>query len=249
MIACRGEKGSFDPSTDPDALAASRAEEVARAAEVLQLASVEHLGYPDGEIENDAALRARLIEIVRRRRPDALVAPDPTAVFFGDSYVNHRDHRQLGWAVLDTLVPAASPLYVPEAGPAHQVGARAALRHARGRRVGGHRRGARHEGRGGRRATRAGSAATRTWWPSCSSTGPPRRAGARASTTPRRSAASASAAELSDARCRRAAPGRPGRRGAAPAGRARTGRAPRAPSAPPRRDRWWAPGACRCGSG
>jgi len=122
VIACRGEKGSFDPGTDPDALAASRAEEVARAAEVLQLASVEHLGYPDGDIENDAALRARLIEIVRRRRPDALVTPDPTSVFFGDSYVNHRDHRQLGWAVLDTLVPAASPLYVPEAGPAHQVG-------------------------------------------------------------------------------------------------------------------------------
>ena len=65
---------------------------------MLRLAGVEHLGYPDGEIENDAALRARLIEIVRRRRPDALVAPDPTAVFFGDSYVNHRDHRQLGWA-------------------------------------------------------------------------------------------------------------------------------------------------------
>jgi len=121
VIACRGEKGSFDPSTDPDALAASRADEVARAGEVLGLASIEHLGYPDGEIDNDAALRARLIEIVRRRQPDALVAPDPTAVFFGDSYVNHRDHRQLGWAVLDTIVPAASPLYVPEAGPAHQV--------------------------------------------------------------------------------------------------------------------------------
>jgi LmbE family N-acetylglucosaminyl deacetylase len=121
VIACRGEKGSFDPATDPDTLAASRADEVARAAEVLQLASVEHLGYPDGEIENDASLRARLIEIVRRRQPDALVAPDPSAIFFGDSYVNHRDHRQLGWAVLDTLVPAASPLYVPEAGPAHQV--------------------------------------------------------------------------------------------------------------------------------
>jgi LmbE family N-acetylglucosaminyl deacetylase len=122
VIACRGEKGSPDPSSDPDQLAASRAEEVARAAEVLQLASVEHLGYPDGEIDNDAALRSRLIEVVRRRQPDALVAPDPTAVFFGDSYVNHRDHRQLGWAVLDTIVPAASPLYVPEAGAAHQVG-------------------------------------------------------------------------------------------------------------------------------
>ena len=122
VIACRGEKGSFDASTDPDRLAAGRADEVARAAEVLQLTSVEHLGYPDGEIENDASLRSRLIEVVRRQRPDALVAPDPTAVFFGDSYVNHRDHRQLGWALLDTIVPAASPLYAPEAGAAHQVG-------------------------------------------------------------------------------------------------------------------------------
>jgi LmbE family N-acetylglucosaminyl deacetylase len=122
VIANRGDKGSFDPSTDPDRLAAHRAEEVERAAEVLGLAGVEHLGYPDGEIENDVALRERLIEILRRLRPDALIAPDPTAVFFGESYVNHRDHRQLGWAVLDSLVPAASPLYVPAAGAAHQVG-------------------------------------------------------------------------------------------------------------------------------
>ncbi len=122
VIANRGDKGSFDPSTDPDELSAHRAEEVERAAAVLGLAAVEHLGYPDGDIENDGALRERLVEIVRRRRPDALIAPDPTAIFFGDSYVNHRDHRQLGWAVLDSLVPAASPLYVPGAGPAHQVG-------------------------------------------------------------------------------------------------------------------------------
>jgi LmbE family N-acetylglucosaminyl deacetylase len=122
VIANRGDKGSTDPSTDPDALAAARAEEVARAAGVLGLASVEHLGYPDGELEADAALRARLVGLLRARRPDAVIAPDPTAVFFGDSYVNHRDHRQLGWALLDALVPAASPLYVPDAGPAHQVG-------------------------------------------------------------------------------------------------------------------------------
>ena len=36
--------------------------------------------------------------------------------------MNHRDHRQLGWAVLDSIVPAASPLYEPQSGPAHQVG-------------------------------------------------------------------------------------------------------------------------------
>lgn len=121
VIANRGEKGSSDPATDPDALAAHRAEEVVTAAAVLGIAGVEHLGYPDGEIDNDASLRERLVELIRRHRPDALVAPDPTAVFFGDTYVNHRDHRQLGWAVLDSLVPAASPLYLPEAGPVHQV--------------------------------------------------------------------------------------------------------------------------------
>ncbi len=121
VVANRGDKGSGDPAVDPAALAADRAEEVARAAAVLGLASVEHLGYPDGEMDNDVELRSRLVAIVRRLRPDALVAPDPTAIFFGDSYVNHRDHRELGWAVLDAVVQAAGPLYAPDAGPAHQV--------------------------------------------------------------------------------------------------------------------------------
>lgn len=121
-IANQGDKGSADAATDPTALAEHRAAEVARAAEVLGLAGVDHLGYPDGEIDDDATLRARIIGLLRRLQPDAVIAPDPTAVFFGDSYVNHRDHRELGWAVLDSLVPAASPLYLPEAGPPHQVG-------------------------------------------------------------------------------------------------------------------------------
>ena len=121
VIANRGDKGSFDPTTDPDALATQRAEEVRRAAAVLGLKGVEYLGYPDGEINNDAPLRSALVEIIRRLHPDALIAPDPTAVFFGDSYVNHRDHRELGWAVVDSLVPAASPLYEPTVGRAHQV--------------------------------------------------------------------------------------------------------------------------------
>lgn len=122
VVANRGDKGSADPATDPDRLAEHRAEEVRRAAVVLGLAGVELLGYPDGELEDDAVLRDRLVALIRRIRPAAVVAPDPTAVFFGESYVNHRDHRKLGWAVLDSLVPAASPLYAPGAGPAHQVG-------------------------------------------------------------------------------------------------------------------------------
>ena len=93
-----------------------------KAAEILGLAGCELLGLPDGETENDLALRERLVAIVRRVRPEVVVCPDPTALYFGDGWVNHRDHRVCGFAVLDAVAPAAaSPLYFPDAGPPHQV--------------------------------------------------------------------------------------------------------------------------------
>jgi LmbE family N-acetylglucosaminyl deacetylase len=124
VVVNAGDKGSHDPATDPAELTRQRASEVHAAAGVLGLAGVELLGLPDGEVTNDLALRGRLVELVRTHRPEIVICPDPTATFFGDSYVNHRDHREVGWAVVDAVAPAAgSPLYFPEAGPAHQVGA------------------------------------------------------------------------------------------------------------------------------
>ena len=122
VIGTRGEKGSTDPDTDVAALAERRAAEVAAAADVLGLAGVDLLGHPDGELENTAVVREAIVGVLRRVRPDAVVCPDPTAVFFGDGYVNHHDHRSIGWATLDAVAPmAASPLYFRETGPAHQV--------------------------------------------------------------------------------------------------------------------------------
>jgi LmbE family N-acetylglucosaminyl deacetylase len=123
VVVNAGDKGSHDPDTDPAELAERRADEVRAAAEVLGLAGLDLLGVPDGEASNDVVLRGRLVGLIREHRPDVVVCPDPTAVFFGDSYVNHRDHREVGWSVVDAVAPAAgSPLYFPEAGPAHQVG-------------------------------------------------------------------------------------------------------------------------------
>lgn len=123
VIANAGDKGSSDPDCDPAALAARREGEVRAAAEVIGVAACELLGIPDGETRNDVELRGRLVALIRDWRPDVVIGPDPTAVFFGDAYVNHHDHRELGWAVLDACAPmAAHPLYFPEAGPAHQVG-------------------------------------------------------------------------------------------------------------------------------
>ncbi len=122
VIATRGEKGSGDPTDDPDHIAARRAGEADAAATIMGLASHELLGYPDGELENSIELRGRLVERIRRIRPDVVMGPDPTAIFFGSSYVNHHDHRGIGFALLDACAPAAgSPHYFPESGSAHHV--------------------------------------------------------------------------------------------------------------------------------
>ncbi len=122
VVCAKGDKGATDPGVDPDELTARRAQEAAAAAQVLGLASHENLGRPDGEVDNTIELRAALVERIRARRPDVVVSCDPTAVFFGSRYINHHDHRGVGFAVLDACSPAAaSPLYFPELGPAHQV--------------------------------------------------------------------------------------------------------------------------------
>jgi LmbE family N-acetylglucosaminyl deacetylase len=122
VITNSGDKGSTDPTTKPKKLAAIRRGEAEQAASVLGLSSLQLLDCPDGELENTSELRNRLIALLRSIRPDVVIAPDPTAVFFGDSYVNHHDHRALGWAVLDVSGSmAGGALYVPHAGPPHQI--------------------------------------------------------------------------------------------------------------------------------
>ena len=122
LICTRGEKGSPDPKQDPDELAHIRQEEMAAAAEVLGLAGHSSLDIGDGELENTVELRGRIVAAIREVRPEAVICPDPTAVFFGDSYYNHHDHRATGWATLDAVAPAAgNPHYFPEAGPTHLV--------------------------------------------------------------------------------------------------------------------------------
>jgi len=121
-ICADGDKGSADPSADTGKLVESRRAEVAAAGELLGVAEHHWLGFADGELEPGAELVARLVALVRHLRPDTVVAPDPTAVFFGQHYVNHRDHRAVGWATLDAVAPAAgNPHYFPDAGPPHRV--------------------------------------------------------------------------------------------------------------------------------
>jgi LmbE family N-acetylglucosaminyl deacetylase len=121
VVCASGDKGSSDPDLAAAELAQRRAEEVRRAGQALGVSAHHLLGHPDGELD-ERGLVAELVGIIRASRPQVVICPDPTAVFFGEHYFNHRDHRSVGWAGLDAVAPAASqPRYFPEAGPAHQV--------------------------------------------------------------------------------------------------------------------------------
>ena len=124
VVCTAGDKGTSDPAVTPTALASRRAEEVAAAATVLGVASHHLLGHPDGAIENSMELRGELVSIIRRLRPQLVVCPDPTAVFFGQRYFNHRDHRVVGFATLDAVAHEATlPHYFPDAGAPHRTDA------------------------------------------------------------------------------------------------------------------------------
>ena len=76
----------------------------------------------DGELDDGPTCAASWSAGSGGCDPDVVLGHDPTAVFFGQDYFNHRDHRTAGWALLDALSPAAAlPHYFPEAGPPHQV--------------------------------------------------------------------------------------------------------------------------------
>jgi LmbE family N-acetylglucosaminyl deacetylase len=122
VVCAGGDKGSSDPLLDADTLMGVREREVETAQKHLGIKSVDFLRIPDGEVVNDIALRRKLVNIIRGFLPEVVISPDPTAIFFGEHYYNHRDHRETGWAALDAVSPAAfSPLYFKEEGSPHKV--------------------------------------------------------------------------------------------------------------------------------
>lgn len=123
LIVCTdGGKGTRDPAVKPAKLAAVRADELEEASGIIGLATVDNLGFPDGELLDTDEFRRTLVTRVRALRPDVVCGHDPIAIFFGQDYFNHRDHRIAGLALLDAVVPAAAlPHYFPDAGPPHQV--------------------------------------------------------------------------------------------------------------------------------
>ena len=115
LVCCTsGDAGGEDPDADPLELAAVREMEQRAAAAVIGYEGVSFLHMPDGALVNDLVLREHLVREIRTFRPDAVLATDPTVLFYRFGGVNHTDHREAGLAAVDAVYPAArNPMAFP----------------------------------------------------------------------------------------------------------------------------------------
>ena len=117
-----GNVGTHDPAMTRKGLARLREREEREAARVSGARRVVFLRKGDCELAPTLALRKALVRLIRKFRPEVVLCNDPHALFFGDQYVNHPDHRAAGQAVLDAVFPCAEMrLLWPDAGKPHKV--------------------------------------------------------------------------------------------------------------------------------
>jgi LmbE family N-acetylglucosaminyl deacetylase len=107
VVITDGSAGSNEPGATREAMAELRQTEQREAARILGVDSVTFLGEVDGHLEVTLETRRKVCRAVRRFRPEVLVAPDASRLWFGEGYVNHWDHKQAGILGLTVVMPDA----------------------------------------------------------------------------------------------------------------------------------------------
>jgi LmbE family N-acetylglucosaminyl deacetylase len=106
-----GRLGTHDPAVRPEELAEERRREQEEAARILGVKELVWLGVRDGELQPTLELRWKLVEIIRRFKPDLVMAPDPWL-----TYEAHPDHRHAGILASEAVLFAPLPHAAPSEG-------------------------------------------------------------------------------------------------------------------------------------
>jgi len=113
-ICTDGDAGGSDRSVSRAAMAELRREEQTSAAKVVGVADVTFLGFPDGRLLADLDLRRAISGVIRRFRPDRVVAQSPERNWTR-IYASHPDHLAAGEAATCAVYPdARNPFAFPE---------------------------------------------------------------------------------------------------------------------------------------
>jgi len=110
LLLTRGEAGM--DGSPPKRTAPLRTEEQIAGSRAVGVAEVEFLDHPDGVLEYGLGLRRDIARVIRRRKPDAVVAGSWEV----ESRIglNQADHRVAGLATVDALRDAGNRWVFPE---------------------------------------------------------------------------------------------------------------------------------------
>lgn len=106
-VVTDGSAGSNEPGVTREQMVPIREREQRAAAEVLGVSGLTFLGFKDGELEVNLETRRAVTRVVRRVRPEVIVASDPSRLWSGSGYINHWDHKQAGLLALCAVMPDA----------------------------------------------------------------------------------------------------------------------------------------------
>jgi LmbE family N-acetylglucosaminyl deacetylase len=110
-VCTDGAAGTAELEMSSGSIAEARRGEQQAAAHRLGVHSVVMLGLPDGGLEDTVEFRGRIVELIRRYRPDTVLTHDS----WRHREFSHRDHRIAGTVVRDSIYPyARDRLHYPE---------------------------------------------------------------------------------------------------------------------------------------
>jgi LmbE family N-acetylglucosaminyl deacetylase len=113
-IVTDGDAGGSDRSLPRADMAAIRRKEQSEAARKVGVDHVTFLGFPDGRVVPDLDLRRAITGVIRRFRPDRVVAQSPERNW-DRIYASHPDHLAAGEAATCAVYPdARNPFAFPE---------------------------------------------------------------------------------------------------------------------------------------
>lgn len=106
-LCTSGDVGIDEPGMTRQRATEIREAESRQAAEIAGAREIVFLREPDGLLMPTLELRKKLVRLIRLYKPEVLMCGDPTAVWAGDNYINHPDHRAAAQVALEAAFPAA----------------------------------------------------------------------------------------------------------------------------------------------
>ncbi|MDG2101809.1 MAG: PIG-L family deacetylase [Dehalococcoidales bacterium] len=111
VLATTGSSGSNDMNMTSNKIVDIRSNEQIEAANVLGVKEIISLNFIDGMLESNRKLLSDLVLNIRKFKPETVFTHDP----FRMNNFLHRDHRNLGFSVMDAIYPyARDHLHFPE---------------------------------------------------------------------------------------------------------------------------------------